>query len=102
MKDVLGGALSEATGSSADAPAAKVAKVFNAAGTVLRHHLPMVSQALGAAEGDRGLLQLVHLEVERKVLTLISEMSGDLEDLKVRQFASPGERPPPRPPSPSF
>ena len=82
VKDVLGGALGEATGGKEDPPSLKVAKVFNAAGTVLRHHLPMVSQALGAAEGDRGLLQLVHLEVERKVLSLISEMRTDLEDLK--------------------
>ncbi|GMI04430.1 hypothetical protein TrVE_jg7472 [Triparma verrucosa] len=82
VKKVLVDALNEATQSSDDSTSTKIAQTFNAAATVLRHHLPMVSQALGAAEGDRGLLQLVHLEVERRVLKLIQDMVGDLEDLK--------------------
>jgi hypothetical protein len=40
-----------------------MAVIFNSAGTVIRHHLPMVSKALGAAKGDRGLIQLVHVNV---------------------------------------
>jgi len=43
----------------------------------------MVSKALGAACGDRGLIQLVHLDVEGRVLKLLQNPnSTDVQDLQ--------------------
>ncbi len=54
----------------------KLAKIFNVAVTHLRHHLPMVAYALGNADGDAALVQLVHLEVERRATAIIREYLG--------------------------
>jgi hypothetical protein len=60
-----------------------MAVIFNSAGTVIRHHLPMVSKALGAAKGDRGLIQLVHVNVEGRIMELIQNPdSTDVSDLQ--------------------
>lgn len=56
---------------------AKLAKVFNSAVTHLRHHLPMVARALGDADGDAALVQLVHLEVEKRAIKLLKEYSEE-------------------------
>lgn len=54
----------------------KLAKIFNTAVTHLRHHLPMVAFSLGGADGDAALVQLVHLEVERRSVEIIREYIG--------------------------
>ena len=54
----------------------KLAKIFNTAVTHLRHHLPMVAFSLGDADGDAALVQLVHLEVERRSVEIIREYIG--------------------------
>jgi len=51
----------------------KLAKVYNAAVTHLRHHLPMVAYALGEADGDAALVQLVHIQVEKRAVKIIKE-----------------------------
>ena len=51
----------------------KLAKIYNAAVTHLRHHLPMVAYALGGADGDAALVQLVHLEVEKRAVEIIKD-----------------------------
>ncbi|GMH54145.1 hypothetical protein TrRE_jg1069 [Triparma retinervis] len=62
---------------------ARMAVIFNSAGTVIRHYLPMVSKALGAAKGDRGLIQLVHVNVEGRIMELIQNPdSTDVSDLQ--------------------
>jgi hypothetical protein len=55
----------------------KLAKVYNAGVTHLRHHLPMVTYALGVADGDAALVQLVHLEVEKRAVQLIRDYASD-------------------------
>lgn len=54
----------------------KLAKIFNTAVTHLRHHLPMVAFSLGDADGDAALVQLVHVEVEKRAVELIREYLG--------------------------
>lgn len=49
----------------------KLAKLFNIAVTHLRHHLPMVAYSLGEADGDAALVQLVHIEVEKRTIAII-------------------------------
>ncbi|KAL3767861.1 hypothetical protein ACHAWO_013680 [Cyclotella atomus] len=49
----------------------KLAKIYNAAVTHLRHHLPMVAYSLGEADGDAALVQLVNVEVESRVVDLL-------------------------------
>lgn len=49
----------------------KLAKIYNAAVTFLRHHLPMVAFSLGEADGDAALVQLIHAEVERRAMDVI-------------------------------
>ena len=49
----------------------KLAKIYNAAVTFLRHHLPMVAFSLGDADGDAALVQLIHAEVERRAMDVI-------------------------------
>lgn len=51
----------------------KLAKIYNAAVTFLRHHLPMVAYSLGQAEGDAALVQLIHAEVERRATDVIRQ-----------------------------
>lgn len=49
----------------------KLAKIYNAAVTFLRHHLPMVAYSLGAADGDAALVQLINAEVEKRAIDVI-------------------------------
>jgi hypothetical protein len=51
----------------------KLARIYNAAVTHLRHHLPMVAYSLGNADGDAALVQLIHIEVEKRTLGIIRE-----------------------------
>ena len=51
----------------------KLAKIYNAAVTFLRHHLPMVAFSLGEAEGDVALVQLIHAEVEKRAIDMIRQ-----------------------------
>jgi uncharacterized membrane protein YgcG len=51
-------------------PYIPMARVYNAAVTVLRHHLPMVSHCLYRAQGDAAVVQLVHVQVEQAVQPL--------------------------------
>lgn len=51
-------------------PYVPMAKVYNIAVTVLRHHLPMVSHCLNRAAGDAAVVQLVHLQVEQAVIPM--------------------------------
>ena len=64
----------------------KLAKVYNAGVTHLRHHLPMVTYALGAADGDAALVQLVHLEVEKRAVSIMRDYADErgLPDLMSR------------------
>jgi hypothetical protein len=51
-------------------PYVAMGRVYNAAATILRHHLPMVSHCLHRADGDAAVVQLVHLQVEEAVSPL--------------------------------
>lgn len=51
-------------------PYLQMARVYNCAVTTLRHHLPMISHCLYKADGDAGLVQLVHAQVEQHVVPL--------------------------------
>jgi hypothetical protein len=51
-------------------PFVPMARVYNSAVTILRHHLPMVSHCLHRADGDAGVVQLVNVQVEQAVLPL--------------------------------
>ena len=51
-------------------PYVPMARVYNAAVTILRHHLPMVSHCLHRAAGDAAVVQLVHVQVEQAVSPL--------------------------------
>ncbi|KAL3780916.1 hypothetical protein HJC23_009122 [Cyclotella cryptica] len=57
----------------------KLAKIYNAAVTHLRHHLPMVAYSLGEADGDAALVQLVHVEVESRVVDLLRACMDEKE-----------------------
>ena len=67
----------------------KLAKVYNAAVTHLRHHLPMVTYALGVADGDAALVQLVHLEVEKRAVQLIRDYA---QERQLGEYESRAER----------
>ena len=56
---------------------AQLAKIFNGSVTHLRHHLPMVAHALGGADGDVGLVQIVNVEVEKRAVALLREFCSD-------------------------
>jgi hypothetical protein len=57
----------------------KLAKIYNAAVTHVRHHLPMVAYSLGEADGDAALVQLVHVEVEKRVVDILREYMVEKE-----------------------
>jgi conserved oligomeric Golgi complex subunit 4 len=54
-----------------------MARVYNAAVSCLRHHLPMVSHCLYQAHGDAAVVQLVHAKVEEHVLPLLRAYQRD-------------------------
>lgn len=58
-------------------PFVPMARIYNAAVSCLRHHLPMVSHFLYKADGDSSVLQLVHGEVEQAVLPLLERYQKD-------------------------
>jgi len=62
-------------------PVVKVASMFNAATTHLRHHLPMVSRTMGGVQGDCALLQVLYLTVEKFVSPVI-DVEGGFGDLR--------------------
>jgi len=57
----------------------KLAKIYNAGVTYLRHHLPMVAYSLGEADGDAALVQLVNVEVESRVVDLLRASVAEKE-----------------------
>ena len=57
----------------------KLAKIYNAGVTHLRHHLPMVAYALGEADGDAALVQLVHVEAEKRSVDILREYMTEKE-----------------------
>ena len=57
----------------------RLARIYNAAVTHLRHHLPMVAYALGDADGDAALVQLVHVEAEKRVVDVLRERMAERE-----------------------
>lgn len=60
-------------GAAAAPPYVLMARVYNQAVTVLRHHLPMVAHCLHKAKGDAAVAQLVHVQVEQHVLPLFQK-----------------------------
>ena len=60
-------------GKQAAPPYVLMARVYNAAVTIVRHHLPMVSHCLHKAKGDAAVAQLVHVQVEQHVLPLFQK-----------------------------
>lgn len=62
-------------------PFVPMARVYNCAVTILRHHLPMVSHCLYRADGDAAVVQLVNVQVEQTVLPLFDNY------LSTRQLA---------------
>ena len=54
-------------------PYVPMARVYNSAVTILRHHLPMVSHCLHRADGDAAVVQLVHVQVEQAVEPLFQK-----------------------------
>ncbi len=71
LKSVLIQQLGQAAATTNDdkdkPPYMPMARVYNAAVTILRHHLPMVSHCLHKAAGDAAVVQLVHVQVEEAV-----------------------------------
>jgi hypothetical protein len=67
-------------------PYVPMAKVYNAAVHVLRHHLPMVSSYLYKAQGDVAVVQLVHVQVEETVLPMLErfQKSRDLASVSTQ------------------
>mmetsp|Transcript_22587 Transcript_22587/g.53399 ORF Transcript_22587/g.53399 Transcript_22587/m.53399 type:complete len:976 (+) Transcript_22587:117-3044(+) len=63
---------SAASSAASPPPYIPMARVYNAAVTILRHHLPMVSHCLHRAAGDAAVVQLVNVQVEEAVLPLFS------------------------------
>eukprot|EP00934_Nitzschia_sp_Nitz4_P006199 Nitzschia sp. Nitz4//scaffold98_size77359//3539//6343//NITZ4_005533-RA/size77359-snap-gene-0.0-mRNA-1//1//CDS//3329560712//6189//frame0 len=74
LKEVLSLQLEKAAATTQEdkkkPPYVPMARVYNAAVTTLRHHLPMVSHCLHRADGDAAVVQLVHLQVEQAVIPL--------------------------------
>ncbi|KAL3935765.1 MAG: hypothetical protein SGBAC_008778 [Bacillariaceae sp.] len=69
---VAAGAAGE-QGNKPKSPYVSMARVYNTAVTILRHHLPMVSHCLHRANGDAAIVQLVHLQVEQAVSPLFQK-----------------------------
>ena len=55
----------------------RLARIYNAAVTHLRHHLPMVAYALGGADGDAALVQLVHVEAEKRAVDIMRDFMDE-------------------------
>jgi len=74
LKGILSKELQQAAsvgeGDSKEPPYVPMARVYNSAVTILRHHLPMVSHCLHRADGDAAVVQLVHVQVEQAVSPL--------------------------------
>lgn len=54
-------------------PYIPMGRTYNAAVTILRHHLPMVSHCLYRADGDAAVIQLVNLQIEDAILPLFEQ-----------------------------
>ena len=67
---------------------APMARVYNDAVMVLRHHLPLVSPCLHKADGDVAVVQLVHAHVEQAVLPLLYQYQRDRQLKTVSQKAT--------------
>lgn len=74
-------------GATAAPPYVLMARVYNSAVTILRHHLPMVSHCLHKAKGDAAVAQLVHVQVEKHVLPLFQKYIETRELALVSQSA---------------
>ena len=71
----------------------KLARIYNAAVTFLRHHLPMVAYALGEADGDAALVQLVHVEAEKRAVDILRDyMSEKQLNLTVKRADAVGKK----------
>lgn len=71
----------------------KLARIYNAAVTHLRHHLPMVAYALGEADGDAALVQLVHVEAEKRAVDIMRDYMSERQlNLTVRRADSVGKK----------
>jgi len=66
-----------------------LAKVFNVGVMHLRHHLPMVAHSLGEADGDAALIQLVHLEVEKRAIAAVRQYE---QEKQLEEMEKVGER----------
>lgn len=69
-------------------PHAALGRVYNAAVSVLRHHLPMVSHCLYKADGAVAVVQLVYTHTERTVLPVLSQYQRDKQLARVARTAS--------------
>jgi len=54
-------------------PYIPMGRIYNAAVTILRHHLPMVSHCLYRADGDAAVIQLVNVRIEDSILPLFEQ-----------------------------
>ena len=54
-------------------PYIPMGRIYNAAVTILRHHLPMVSHCLYRADGDAAVIQLVNVQIEDSILPLFEQ-----------------------------
>ena len=76
LKGLLGSELEKAAAATPQdkqktpPPYVPMARVYNSAVKVLRHHLPMVSHCLYRADGDAAVVQLIHIQVEKAVQPL--------------------------------
>lgn len=74
LKEILSNELTKSAAVQNDdkkkPPYAPMARVYNSAVTILRHHLPMVSHCLHRAAGDVAVVQLVHVQVQQAVSPL--------------------------------
>ena len=73
---------------NAPPPFTLMARVYNAAVNVVRHHLPMVAHCLYKAQGDAAIVQLVHVQVEQHVLPLFTKYIETRELPLVAQSAN--------------
>jgi hypothetical protein len=71
----------------------KLAKIYNAATTHLRHHLPMVAYSLGEADGDAALVQLVHVEAEKRAVDIMRDYMNEKQlNLTVKRADGVGKK----------
>ena len=84
LKGILSKELANAASPPADnkpnrppPPYVAMARVYNCAVTILRHHLPMVSHCLHRADGDAAVIQLIHVQVEQAVGPLFQTYISD-------------------------